>query len=102
MGDAGACAHHLHIAGRRAAFVAQVVLVGDGAFAHIGDDLHVRMRVRRKTGLRLDRVVVPDPQNAPVHALRIVVIGNVVGTTQARDGTTFDHGSPLQSRKRLL
>ncbi len=34
-------AHHLDVAGRGAAFVAQRVLVGDGAGADIGDDLHV-------------------------------------------------------------
>ena len=50
--------------------VAQVVLVRDRAFADVGDDLHVRVRVRREAGLGGDGVVVPDPQRAPAHALR--------------------------------
>ena len=47
----------------------------DRALPHIGDDLHVGVRVRWKTGLRRDLVVVPDAQRAPVHALRVAVIG---------------------------
>ena len=55
VADAGAGAHHLHVAGFGAAFVAQAVLVRDRALADIGDDLHVAMRMRRKAGLRRDR-----------------------------------------------
>src|SRR5690606_24890768 len=68
VAHAAARAHHLHVAGFRAALVAQAVLVGDGAFAHVGDDFHVRVRMGREPGSRLDGVVVPDPQRAPVDA----------------------------------
>src|SRR3546814_4420273 len=50
VADAAARAHHLHVARLRAALVAQAVLTGDRAGADIGDDLHVRVRVRRKAG----------------------------------------------------
>jgi hypothetical protein len=50
VADAGARAHHLDVARLGAALVAQVVLVGDRAFADIGDDLHVGVRVRREAG----------------------------------------------------
>jgi hypothetical protein len=48
VGDAGARAHHLDVAGLGAALVAQIVLMGDRALADIGDDLHVAVRVRGK------------------------------------------------------
>src|SRR5690606_7058230 len=38
VADAGARAHHLHVAGPGAALVAQAVLVGDRTLAYIGDD----------------------------------------------------------------
>jgi len=37
------------------------------AGADIGDDLHIRMRMRRKTRLRRDQVVIPNPNVTPVH-----------------------------------
>ena len=39
----------------------------------VGDDLHVGMGMRREAGLGGDRVVVPDPQIAPTHPIRVVV-----------------------------
>src|SRR5690606_19949279 len=102
MLDAGAGRHDLHVAGFGAARVAQAVLVGDRPAAHVGDDLHVAVRVRREAGLRRDFVVVPNPKLAPVGAGRIVVVGErevmlgvepaVVSATEARIGTKFDHG----------
>src|SRR5690606_8576103 len=50
--DAGPGAHHLHVSGQGAAVIAEAVLVGDGAAAHVGDDFHVLVRVRGKAGLR--------------------------------------------------
>ena len=101
MDDAGTGAHHLHVAGLGAALVAQAVLVGDRAFADIGDDLHVTVRVRREAAAGGDLVIVPDPQAAPVLALRVIVVGEgkmmtrvqpaVVGMAQTVEGTTFDH-----------
>src|SRR5690606_22769282 len=102
MLDAGAGRHDLHVAGFGAARIAQAVLVGDRPAAHVGDDLHVAVRVRREAGLRRDFVVVPNPKLAPVGAGRIVVVGErevmlgvepaVVSATEARIGTKFDHG----------
>lgn len=41
MADARSGAHHLHIAGLRAALVAETVLVADGTKTYAGDDRHV-------------------------------------------------------------
>ena len=58
--NTGACAHHLHVAGFGPAFIAQAVAMRDIAFADIGDDLDVAVRVRRKAGAGRQIVVVPD------------------------------------------
>ena len=102
VGDAAARTHHLHVAGLGAALVAEAVAVGDRALAHVGDDLHVRVRMRRKATLRRDRVVVPHAQRAPAHTVGIVVAGEremmfrlepaVVGSAQAVEGSAFNHG----------
>jgi hypothetical protein len=104
VADARSGAHHLHITGFGAAFVAKAVLVGDGAFADVGDDLHVRMRMGRKAGVRGDLVVVPDPDRTPAHALRIIVTGErevvlgvqpaVVRAAQTVEIPAFDHSRP--------
>jgi hypothetical protein len=54
--------------------------MGDRTFPHIGDDLHVVVRVRGEALVRGDLVVVPDAQGTDAHALRIVIIreGEVV------------------------
>jgi hypothetical protein len=82
--------------------IAEAVLVGDGAAAHVGDDFHVLVRVRGKAGLRGNDVVVPHPQAAPVHARRVMVLGEgkmvpgvqpaVPGTSQLSMGSQVDHG----------
>src|SRR5690606_10513800 len=101
MDDAGAGAHDLDVARFGASLVALVVAVADRTFAHIGDDLHVRMGMRWKAGAGLDGVVVPDAQRAPVDPLRVVVVGEgevvpgiqpaVVGGAEASKGPAFDH-----------
>ena len=75
MHDALARAHHLDVAGLGAAAIAQMVLVADRAAADIGDDLHVPVAVHGKAAAGLDRVVVPDPQRAEAHAVRVMVVG---------------------------
>jgi hypothetical protein len=102
MLDALAGAHHLDLARFGAALVAEMVLVRDRAFDHVGHDLHVAMGMRREAGLRRDAVVVPHAQAAPVHALGIAVLGEakmevgvepaVVRLAQLRERSTFDHG----------
>ncbi len=104
MADAGAGAHHLHVARDSAAFVAEAVLVRDRALADVGDDLHVGVRMRREAGVGGDLVVVPDAKRAPAHALGIVVVGEgevvlglqpaVVGAAEARKGTFLNHDGP--------
>jgi hypothetical protein len=66
--DTGAGAHHLHVSGFGSAFIAETVLVRHRAFANVGDDFHVRVRVRRKARVGRDLVVVPDAQRAPTHS----------------------------------
>src|SRR5690606_31658779 len=88
--------------------VAEAVLVGDRALAHVGDDLHVGVRMRREAGAGLDGVVVPHPQRAPVHPLRVVVAGEgevvpgvepaVVGAAEAGEGAMLDHAVLLRKR----
>ncbi len=106
MDDAAAGAHHLHVTGFGTAFVAQAVLVGNGAFADIGDDFHVAVWVLRKTGTGGDHVIVPHPQVAPVHAAGVMVLGeremvmgvepSVVGATQGCERSELDHGALLK------
>ena len=101
MGDTGAGTHHLNIASLGTAFVAQVVLVADSAFAHIGDDFHVAVRVWREATASGNQVIVPDPQVAPVHPLRVVVLGKgevmvgvepaMVGVAKALEGAQLQH-----------
>ncbi|MNJ64193.1 hypothetical protein D3C77_601360 [compost metagenome] len=102
MDDAAAGTHHLHVASGGTALVAQAVLVGDRSFAHIGDDFHVAVRVRREAAMGRDGVIVPHPEQAPVHARRVVIIreGEVVLGIQPAvlcaaellEGTYVDHG----------
>ena len=102
MNDAGASAHYLDVAGSRAAFVAQTILVGDRAGAHESDDFHVVMRMRGKAGAGRNGVIVPNPDCAPAHAGGIAVVGErevmagikpaVIGVAKASEWTDFDHG----------
>ena len=60
-----------------------------------------RMRMRREAGIRRDLVVIPHPDRAPAHALRIVIAGErevvlglepaVVGAAQALECSYLDH-----------
>ena len=112
MADAAAGAHHLHVTRLGAALVAEAVLMGDRALPHIGDDLHIFMRVRRKPGLRRDLVVVPDAQRAPPHALGVAVIGKremmaglqpaMVAAAEAVERPAFDHDMSPRRRSAWL
>jgi hypothetical protein len=72
--------HHLHIAGLGSALVAEAVFVSDGAFADVGDDLHVGVRMGWEAGVGGNLVVVPHPKGAPAHSGRVHVFseGKVV------------------------
>ncbi|MOA25201.1 hypothetical protein D3C78_1459130 [compost metagenome] len=101
MGDTGTGTHDLHIAGFSTALVAQAVLVGDSTLTYIGDDFHVAVRMRREATASGDQVVVPDPQVAPLHPLRVIVLGKgkvmvgvepaMVGVTKALEGAQLQH-----------
>lgn len=101
MPDARARRHHLNVACLGTAFIPQIVPMGDRAFAHIGDDFHILVRVRRKAGSRSDDVIIPHAQTAPVGAFRVMIIRKgkmmpgvkpaMVGGAQSGEGTVFDH-----------
>src|SRR5690606_3483996 len=67
--------HDLHVTRLGAALIAHVVAMRDRARADVGNDLQVVMRMRRKAGLRGDRVVVPDTQVAPMGPFGIMIAG---------------------------
>ncbi len=102
MHDAGAGVHHLHVARGGPALVAEIVAMGDGALADIGDDLHLAVRMRVEAGIRRDLVIVPDAQPAEAHALRVVVLAEaevmpgveplVAKAAETGEGSNLDHG----------
>lgn len=101
MPDARARRHHLNVARLGTAFIPQIIAMGNRAFAHIGDDFHIVVRVGRKAGSGRDDVIIPHAQTAPVGALGIVIVRKgkmmpglkpaVVGGAQSGEGTVFDH-----------
>ena len=44
------------------------------AFQYIGDDLHVAVRVRRKSRAGRDAIVIDDPQGTEPHVVGVVVV----------------------------
>jgi hypothetical protein len=72
---ASAGTHALHVAGRDALHVAHAVLVRQLAVQHVADDLHVAVAMGAEAGARRDAVFVDDPQVAPAHVGRVVVVG---------------------------
>src|SRR5207247_944867 len=66
-------AHHLHVARFSSALVAETVLMGDRAFADMGDDFHIGMRMGGKAGVWGDLVVVPHPQRAMAQIAGVVM-----------------------------
>jgi hypothetical protein len=75
VGDAGAGAHALHVAGADRGAIADAVLVAQLARQDVGDDLHVAMAVGAEAGARRDAVFVDHPQVADAHVKRVVVFG---------------------------
>src|SRR3954462_15105152 len=79
--------------------------MGDRARADIGDDLHVAVRVGREARFGGDAVVVPDPDRAPAHPRRIVIIGEgemvagvqpaMVGVAERVEFADVDHDGSL-------
>ena len=101
MGDAGACTHHLHIACGGAALIAGAVLVGDCATAYIGDDLHVTMRMRIKSRMWLDDIIIYHQQFTKTHPVRVLVAAKaemmfgiqpaMIGTAETVKTVIFKH-----------
>lgn len=74
MGDARSGRRKLHIAAGKRAFVSHAVSVGQLSVNHIGDDFHIAVRVRGKTGIGFHQVVVDYAQFAEFDIFRIVVV----------------------------
>src|SRR5262245_56783687 len=75
MEHASPGAHPLHIARPDDRAGSHRVLVLEGAFEHVADNLHVAMAMGAETPARLYAVFVDHPERAEPHVLRIVVIG---------------------------
>ena len=72
---AGARAHALHVAGTDDRPGAHAVPVLEGALEHIGDDLHVAVRVRSEAAAGPDPILVDHAELAKPHPAWIVVVG---------------------------
>ena len=67
----------------------------------IGNDFHVCVRMGGKAAVGLNRVVVPNSQAAPPHALSIMIVGErkmvlgiqpaMIGTTEILERSKFNH-----------
>ena len=66
--------HDLHFARSDDRSGTDAVLVLEGAFQNVGDDLHVTVSVGAKPLSWADPVFVDDPQRSVAHVLRIVVV----------------------------
>ena len=112
MGDPGARAHHLDIAGGGPALIAERILVSDRAGPDIGQDFHVAVRVRREARPGGDPVVVPDPDPAPAHPGGVMIAGEgkmvagvepaVVGVAERCEGADVDHGRNMGGAARTV
>src|SRR6266550_6346027 len=74
VADTGARGHDLHVAWSDDRSGTDAVLVLEGAFQNVGDDLHVTVSVGAKPLSWADPVFVDDPQRSVAHVLRIVVV----------------------------
>lgn len=72
--DAGAGAHPLHFVWQDRLAIAHGIAVRKLAGDHIRNDLHVAVAVFRKALIRLNPVLVNDPQIAESHEPRVVII----------------------------
>src|SRR5882762_8012741 len=77
--------------------------MGDRAFADIGDDFHVGVRMGGEAGVRRDLVAVPNPQRTMAHIFRVIMAAErevmfglqpaVVGAAEFCERSEFDHGN---------
>ena len=75
VAHAGAGAHALDVARPDDRAGAHAVLVLERALEHVGDDLHVAVRVGAEPAARRDAIFVDHAQRAEAHVRRIVVVG---------------------------
>ena len=79
VGDAGAGAHELDVAGEEGAAVAEAVLVGDGAGEDVAEDFHVAVGVGAEAAAGGDVVFVDDAEGAKAHVGGVAVVGKGEG-----------------------
>src|SRR4029453_14226791 len=106
MAGAGANPHHPPPPPPGGALMPEAVLVRDRALPDIGDDLHVRVRMRGKARVGGDLVVVPYSDHAVAEALRVVIAGKgevvlrlepaMVRAAEGVEWSLLDHGSVLR------
>ena len=71
--NAGACAHVLDVSPFEGALVVHTVRMGELSVDHIGDDLHVAVRVQVKPSARADGVIVNYSEDTIIDIVRIVI-----------------------------
>ena len=79
--------------------------MGDRAVPHIGDDLHVGVRMRREARVGRDLIIVPHAQGSMPQALGVVIAGEgemmfrlepaMVGAARGAERSPFDHDKVL-------
>src|SRR5581483_6197882 len=74
VADAGAGAHALTISRTNNRAIAHTVFVLQRALEHIGDDLHVSMRMHGKAFARSDEVLVDHAQGAESHKPWVIIL----------------------------
>jgi len=74
MANARSGAHELHAARFYHAAIAHAVLVFQFAGEDVGQNLHVAMRMCRKSHSRSDAIVVEHAQRTPMHVFRIEIV----------------------------
>src|SRR5580698_10820593 len=73
MPDATAGAQGLHVSGANLTAATGIVLVVEYAFADVRDDLHVSVRMHRKTAVRSDLIVIQDHEIAEARVRRVAL-----------------------------
>src|ERR1700690_1599472 len=100
--NTAACGHALAIARQNHRACSKAVLMPKLPFEYVGDDFHVTVRMRRKSRVRRDPVLVDHAQRAESHPLRVPKISKtksvvrlepaVVSATALLTRTNLNHG----------
>jgi hypothetical protein len=75
VADTSTSRHELNRSSPQRFFCAYIVLMRQLAMYNVGDDLHVPMRMRSKSSVRLDKIVIHDPQYAIIGIAIVVIFG---------------------------